>query len=83
MLLHLGVVEIPYTNGISEKVRRVAARASKGGNRASTEIEKMTFPAANQQTTGDVAGYLENKYHIMELFFEENRDFIGEHLRRR
>lgn len=27
-------------------------------------------------TTGDVAEILENKYHVMELFFEEHSDFI-------
>jgi hypothetical protein len=29
-----------------------------------------------QTTTGDVAGYLEDKYHIMRIFFELNEDFI-------
>jgi hypothetical protein len=29
-------------------------------------------------STGDVAGWLEDKYHIMELFFEENREAIAE-----
>ena len=38
-MLHLGVVDMPYSNA----------------------------PGA---TTGDVAGYLENKYHIVEVFWE-------------
>jgi hypothetical protein len=29
-------------------------------------------------TTGDVAGYLEDRYHIMRIFTEENEAFIGE-----
>jgi hypothetical protein len=31
-------------------------------------------------TTGDVAGYLENKYHIMELFYEDMEPEITEQL---
>jgi hypothetical protein len=27
-------------------------------------------------TTGDVAGFLENKYHIMQIFFEEKADAV-------
>lgn len=31
-------------------------------------------------TTGDVAGYLENQYHVMRIFLEENGDFIHERI---
>lgn len=31
---------------------------------------------AGTQTTGDVAGWLEDRYHVMEIFFEENKDQI-------
>lgn len=32
------------------------------------------------QTTGDVAGWLEDRYHVMEVFFEEKKDLIAEDL---
>jgi hypothetical protein len=32
--------------------------------------------SAGQVTTGDVATWLENRYHIMEVFYEEHRDDI-------
>lgn len=31
---------------------------------------------AGTQTTGDVAGWIEGRYHVMEIFFEENKDQI-------
>lgn len=31
---------------------------------------------AGQVTTGDVATWLENRYHIMEVFYEEHRDDV-------
>ena len=32
------------------------------------------------QTTGDVAGFLENRYHVMEHFFQLYQDQIGQDL---
>lgn len=31
---------------------------------------------AGTQTTGDVAEWLENKYHVMEIFFETHKDDV-------
>ena len=59
MTLHLGVVDIPYSEPPSpvkrgRKPKRVAAQIS----------------------TGDVAGFLEAEYHVMEVFFEANAEKI-------
>lgn len=48
--LHLGVIDIPYSQAPNPRQRR---------------------PRSNV-TTGDVAGWLEDRYHVMELFFEEH-----------
>jgi hypothetical protein len=57
MILHLGVVDIPY----AQAPKRHQRKAGTGGT----------------QTTGDVAGWLENRYHVMEIFAEEKGDKIA------
>lgn len=57
MILHLGVVDIPYSGAPSRHRRK--------GNVAS-----------GTQTTGDVAGWLEDKYHVMEHFYEQRQDVV-------
>lgn len=57
MILHLGVIDIPY----AQAPRRNQRKAGSAGT----------------QTTGDVAGWLENRYHVMEIFFESRRDEIA------
>lgn len=32
--------------------------------------------AAGMQTTGDVAGWLETRYHVMEIFYEVHKDDV-------
>ena len=36
--------------------------------------------AANTATTGQVAGYLENKYHVMEIFYSQNEQWVADQL---
>lgn len=48
--LHLGVVDVAYTDG------------------------------DGTTTTGDVAGYLEDRFHIMRFFLEDNEKFIEDTL---
>ncbi len=58
MILHLGVVDVPY----------VAKPSS-----------WQTKPTSGTVTTGDVAGWLENRYHVMEIFYEEKQaDIAGD-----
>ena len=51
MILHLGVIDVPYAPQPPAKRRRKKA-------------------VAKTQTTGDVAEILENRYHVMEHFWE-------------
>lgn len=34
-------------------------------------------PTAGTVTTGDVAGFLEDRYHVMEIFYEQNQPAIA------
>jgi hypothetical protein len=43
-------------------------------NEAQPKRDKV---AAGTQTTGDVAGWLEDRYHIMEIFFHEHEDAVA------
>jgi hypothetical protein len=52
VILHLGVIDVPYSS------------AGKDGE-------------AGAQTTGDVAGFLERRYHIMQSFYTRNERPIG------
>ena len=36
--------------------------------------------AAGNQTTGDVATWLENRYHVMEVFFQQNQQGVASDL---
>jgi hypothetical protein len=64
LTLHLGVVDIPYT----------ANPPSPGKGR------RKKAKSASNVTTGDVAEFLENKYHVMETFFEINQQKIADQL---
>ena len=80
MKIILGVVDLPYVASVHEKVRLASAKARRQGKRVSAELEKLSSNPTGAQTTGDVARILEDKYHVMELFFEEHRQFIADHL---
>lgn len=64
--LHLGVVDFPYVKHVAPPQRRVAVKTRKGGKPTA-----FTAPPSGGETTGDVATWLEDKYHVMEVFFEE------------
>lgn len=59
-VIHLGVVDIPYS----------APPARAGRYRRPRKVR------AGTQTTGDVAGWLEDRYHVMQHFAENDRDKI-------
>lgn len=71
MILHLGVIDIPYVSGPIAP-RRVAVRRRKGD----LVPQAVSLPSAGQETTGDVADILEDEYHIMETFFEVHQGDI-------
>jgi hypothetical protein len=73
VILHLGVIDVPYAADAYAKPRspKVTLGAAKRG--------KVSAPAApgGRKTTGEVAEILEDKYHIQELFFEEKKADIA------
>lgn len=60
--LHLGVIDVPYVEGETKPKQR--ARVKK--NRKAPKPEREH----NNATTGDVAEILEEKYHVMEIFWQ-------------
>jgi len=61
--LHLGVIEQPYT---SYDGGRRAAQPARRGKKA----PPPPAPKTRQVTTAQVARWLEDRYHIMEVFYE-------------
>lgn len=74
-VLHLGVNDVPYTSAGAVTPRRVVHRRNRAGM-----TETFTAPAQGAEMTGDVAVWLEHRYHIMEIFFELHQDDIAEAL---
>jgi hypothetical protein len=72
--LHLGVVDIPYVDGPAA-IKKLVSRI---GRRRDRTLDENTEGLGSKRgvTTGDVAGWLEDRYHIMELFFEAHHDDI-------
>jgi hypothetical protein len=60
-ILHLGVADVPYVNPPQSVKRGRKPKKAKTPN----------------QTTGDVAEILEDKYHIMRVFYEEHKSDIA------
>jgi hypothetical protein len=67
--LRLGVVDLPYS---VDAPRRVRVKTRKGGKPVAS-----TAPAAGAQTTGDVAQWLEDKYGVMQAFFDSEENVIA------
>lgn len=67
--LHFGVVDVPYAT--HDPVRRVVTRHRKG-----SPVKQSSAPAGGAETTGDVADWLEMRYHVVESFYED----VGEQL---
>lgn len=66
IVLHFGVNDIPYAHHQPAGSRRVAVRVRRG------QVPKaISAPAHGAETTGDVAEWLEEKYHVIEIFYEE------------
>jgi hypothetical protein len=75
MILHLGVIDVPYSHDTKGELEKKLQSAS-----ARAKVVKDKPPAKDLGvTTGDVAEFLEAEYHVMELFAEEaGRDAITE-----
>lgn len=77
MILHLGVFDIPYADASYQPLtqKQAAKRFLGAAKKGSSHAKKKSFTspkiaASQHKTTGDVATILEEKYHIMEIFFE-------------
>lgn len=66
MILHLGVVDVPYASTFYNK----APKASKTLRHGAAKRPTRDVAGSNTKTTGDVAEILEAKYHVMEAFFD-------------
>jgi hypothetical protein len=73
MYLNLGVLDVPYSPG-PVAPRRAVARIHKG------KLKTYTVAPSGQQTTGDVAEILEDKYNILEAFSSVYGDEIADAL---
>lgn len=73
MLLHLGVVDLPYNTPDGSIAPEIAGALSHGNPPKRGQVKIAA-------TIGDVATFLENKYHVMEIFFEAHQADIAEAL---
>jgi hypothetical protein len=79
VILHLGVIDLPYAT-----VPKAPAKVPKPGKtgwvkrlwRRLKKAFEASEPPAGAKTTGEVATHLENKYHVMEVFYELHRDDV-------
>lgn len=62
----MGVLDIPYSNVPAPKTKTGGAR--QGGK---AKARKASTAKIETTTTGEVAEWLENKYHLMEVFYLE------------
>lgn len=70
LTLHLGVIDINYSEPTPKP--RKAPKPHKGKPRKAAKSATTL-----NQTTGDIAEILENKYHVMGVFAERHMDFIA------
>lgn len=69
--LHLGVNDIPYADPDPQPHKAAKARRGKA-NKPRRKSKTGT------ETTGDVATFIENKYHLMQTFFDQNDQVIAD-----
>jgi hypothetical protein len=74
--LHLGVVDIPYSEApaVPKRSPKLLLRSAK--SRKSHPTPRT--PTLSHKSTGDVAEILEDKYHVMEIFFNLHSDFVAD-----
>jgi hypothetical protein len=60
MILHLGVIDVPYVDPNPVKAPKASPRA---------RLHKRHHAKYRNITTGDVATFLENRYHVFENFY--------------
>lgn len=73
LILHLGVIDLPYADEESSPKKRVAQ-----ARKRSKPIKPDKSETSGAKTTGDVAEILERKYHVIETFYDLHEEDIGE-----
>lgn len=68
LTLHLGVVDIPYADSSYEAPPK---KMRLGGAKRGKAEAPPTKKGGGAKTTGDVAEILEDKYHVIEFFYED------------
>ena len=82
-ILHLGVVDIPYV-AQTQHTAPAAPKPTKTGKPRKATIRRaaLAYQAGSmgggEPTTVSVAQALEKKYHILELFYEDNAQAIAD-----
>ena len=71
MLLRLGVIDIPYKTRVPAEMRRVKTRVRRNGKRNWSDEGSSSSAPSGGETTGDVAEFLERKYHVMAHFWDK------------
>jgi hypothetical protein len=74
MVLHFGVNDIPYTVNPRTAPLRPLAKPS----RRVRKPRQLRLPFYADPTTGDVAEWLERRYHVMEFFAKKYEAKIGD-----
>ena len=71
--LHLGVIDLPYIEDPAGAPKKIAKAGRKRPKPHKSHAGKY-----GNVTTGDVATFLENRYHLMEIFWELHKDEIAD-----
>jgi hypothetical protein len=81
LVLHLGVVDLPYTDRAEDTAPKRVPKAAKGkAARPRKPKASAAGGATPNQTTGDVAELLEKKYDVMAGFYKLHANDIAEAL---
>ena len=75
VVLHLGVVDVPYAHLVPQTTKRVSHRVARGNGKDKAPTTKVNGPSGSE-TTGDVAEILEDQYTVMECFWTKHGDEI-------
>lgn len=68
MILHLGVIDLPYAPPQSQR---------KAPKRPSKRPRKARARRVSNLSTGDVATFLEDRYHVLEVFSQQHDQDIA------
>jgi hypothetical protein len=74
LVLHLGVVDIPYSEAPAVPKRSPKSLLRSAKSRKPHPTPRT--PTLSHKSTGDVAEILEAKYHVMEIYYNLHVDFV-------